>query len=299
MINFSSKHDIWIRNEDGSVARMDEPYFKAEKIAERTWKILSSGDYSYLLEGEDEALAIDSGYGAGNIRDFMQTLTDKPVCRIVNTHHHFDHTANNNYFERAYMSESAVPLATIPFPSFSGMDFPKDYPITVVLDGGQIPLKERDIQAFYIPDHAESSMVLLDRREHLLFTGDEFMPMGKRLNGGLKSWLENLLKINQHRSEFTKLYGGAFIMDGSYFDACLECALYAMDHDEISSSDNGPKGPPPGMMKNDPNETRTIYDRMAPHPEDRGGSAPIASENVRRIEYAGVNLTFDITKKNL
>ena len=299
MINFSSKHDIWIRNEDGSVARMDEPYFKAEKIAERTWKILSSGDYSYLLEGEDEALAIDSGYGAGNIRDFMQTLTDKPVCRIVNTHHHFDHTANNNYFERAYMSESAVPLATIPFPSFSGMDFPKDYPITVVLDGGQIPLKERDIQAFYIPDHAESSMVLLDRREHLLFTGDEFMPMGKRLNGGLKSWLENLLKINQHRSEFTKLYGGAFIMDGSYFDACLECALYAMDHDEISSSDNGPKGPLLGMMKNDPNETRTIYDRMAPHPEDRGGSAPIASENVRRIEYAGVNLTFDITKKNL
>ena len=299
MIDFSCKHDIWIRNPDGTLSRMDEPYFKEEKIAEGTWRILSSGDYSYLLEGDDEAIAIDSGYGAGNIREFMQTLTDKPVRRIANTHHHFDHTANNSYFERAYMSEAAVPLATVPFPSFAGIDFPKDYPITVIEDGGIIPLKGRELQAFSIPDHAESSMVFLDRKEHLLISGDEFMPMGKRLNNGLKSWLENLEKINQYRSEFTILYGGAFVMEGSYFDACLECARYAMEHEEVTPADGGPKGPPPGMMKQDPNDTRTIYDRMAPHPEDRGGSAPAAPENLRRVEYAGANITFDVTKKYL
>ncbi|MCD8330227.1 MAG: MBL fold metallo-hydrolase [Lachnospiraceae bacterium] len=299
MIDFSSKHDVWIRNKDGSLSRMDEPYYETEQIAPGTWRVLSSGDFSYLLEGDEEALVIDSGYGAGNIREHMQTLTDKPVRCIANTHHHFDHTANNSYFERAYMSEPCVPLATIPFPSFQGMDFPRDYPITVVEDGGIIPLKGRELQAFYIPDHAESSMVLLDRKEHLLFTGDEFMPMGKRLNGGLKSWLENLEKINRYRSEFTMLYGGAFTMKAEFFDACLQCARYAMEHDDIVTSNGGPKGPPPGMMKPDPNETRTIYDRQMPHPEDRGGSEPIAPENVRRVEYAGTNLTYDNSKKEL
>lgn len=298
MIDFSCKHDIWIRNEDDSLSRMDEPYFREEKIAEGTWRILSSGDYSYLLEGDDEALAIDSGYGAGNIREFMQTLTEKPVRRIANTHHHFDHTANNSYFERAYMSKAGVPLATVPFPSFEGIEFPKNYPITVVEDEGIIPLKGRDLLAISIPDHAVSSMVFLDRKEGLLFSGDEFMPMGKHLNGGLKSWLDNLEKINRYRSEFTKLYGGAFLMDGSYFDSCLACARYAMEHDVVSS-DGGPKGPPPGMRKPDPDETRTIYDRMAPHPEDRGKDTPVAPENVRRVEYAGTNITFDVTKKYL
>ena len=297
MIDFSSKHDVWIRNSDGTLSRMDEPYFQPEQIAPGTWRIISSGDASYLLEGDDEALAIDSGYGAGNIREFMQTLTQKPVRRIANTHHHFDHTANNSYFERAYMSEAAVPLATVPFPSFAGMDFPKDYPITVVPDSGTIPLKGRDLLALSIPDHAESSMVFLDRREHLLFTGDEFMPMGKRLNGGLKSWLENLEKIDRFRSEFTMLYGGAFVMKAAYFDACLACARYAMEQPDLGPAKGGPKGPPPGMMEPDPNETRTIYDRMAPHPEDRGGSAPVSPENLRRVEYAGTSIMFDITKK--
>lgn len=79
MIDFSPKHNVWLRNDDGSLNRMDEPYFKSWKLAGGVWRILSSGDYSYLVEGDDEALAIDSGYGAGNIREYMQTLTDKPV----------------------------------------------------------------------------------------------------------------------------------------------------------------------------------------------------------------------------
>lgn len=297
MIDFSSKHDVWIQNEDGTLSRMDEPYFKSELIAPGTWRIISSGDASYLLEGDDEAFAIDSGYGAGNIREFMQTLTSKPVKRIANTHHHFDHTANNSYFEMAYMSEAAVELATIPFPSFDGITFPKDYPITVVPDGGTIPLKGRDLLAISIPDHAESSMVFLDRKEHILITGDEFMPMGKRLNGGLKSWLANLEKINQYRSEFDMLYGGAFVMKASFFDACLICARYAMEQPDLGPSTDGPKGPPPGMKKQDPNETRVIYDRIAPHPEDRGGSSNISPENMRRVEYAGTSIMFDISKK--
>ena len=77
---------------------MDEPWFEAEQIAPNTWKILSSGDFSYLVVGDNEGISIDTGYGAGNIREYLQTLTDKPVRNVINTHHHFDHTASNSYF---------------------------------------------------------------------------------------------------------------------------------------------------------------------------------------------------------
>lgn len=60
-IDFSSKRDILLESEDGTLTPMDEPYFRPVKIAEGTWQILSDGDFSYLLEGDNEALLIDSG----------------------------------------------------------------------------------------------------------------------------------------------------------------------------------------------------------------------------------------------
>ena len=37
--DFSCKHDILIKNPDGSLLPMDEPFFESEEIAPKTWKI--------------------------------------------------------------------------------------------------------------------------------------------------------------------------------------------------------------------------------------------------------------------
>ncbi|MGM9517611.1 MAG: MBL fold metallo-hydrolase [Acidaminococcus sp.] len=83
------------------------------------WQIRSDGDYCYLLAGDDLAVMIDDGYGSGNIRAFAQTLTDKSVKYVINTHYHFDHTANDAYFDAAFMTAESVPYATIPYASCS------------------------------------------------------------------------------------------------------------------------------------------------------------------------------------
>ena len=44
MIDFSSKHDILLENEDGSLQPMDVPFFQAIEFAPRTWQVLSDGD---------------------------------------------------------------------------------------------------------------------------------------------------------------------------------------------------------------------------------------------------------------
>ena len=101
LIDFSCKHDILIRNKDGSYTPMDEPYFENEQINEDTWKVLSSGDYCYIIKGDGEAFALDCGYGAGNIRSYMEQVAGVPVPAVINSHDHFDHTACNAYFDRA------------------------------------------------------------------------------------------------------------------------------------------------------------------------------------------------------
>lgn len=104
-LDWSRFSDILIEDEDGDIRPMSEPYFKSKKIAEGTWQVLSDGDYSYVIEGSDEAIVIDSGMGAGNIRAYCQTLTDKPIYRMLLTHCHFDHTANCYLFDCVYMSK--------------------------------------------------------------------------------------------------------------------------------------------------------------------------------------------------
>ena len=67
---------------------------------------MTGGDYIYVIEGDEEAIVIDSGYGSGNLKEFVKTLVPgKQVYRLFNTHNHFDHTVNDNQFDVVYMSE--------------------------------------------------------------------------------------------------------------------------------------------------------------------------------------------------
>lgn len=299
-IDFSPKHDVFLRNADGSLSRMDEPYFESEEIAPRTWKILSGGDYSYVIAGDGMGLSIDCGYGAGNIRAYAESLAGVPVPWVANSHDHFDHTANNAYFEKAFMSAETAKYATIPFQSFSGIDFHADeYERVILNDGDIIPLPGRELQAFLIPDHARGSMVYLDRVGRILFSGDEFFPMGmgKPLNMGLTSWVKNLEKINAYRDEFDALYGGNGLFTKEYFDAFLACARYALDHEGVPAPAGGRRPTEPERDA----EGHIIYDRVRPHAGDHG-TAPMPEhkpENMRVVEYAGTKITYDITMKEL
>lgn len=293
VIDFSCKHDILIRNDDGTYSRMDEPYYRAELVAPNTWKILSSGDHSYLVAGDNEAVSIDTGYGAGNIREYLQTLTDKPVLNTFNTHSHFDHSANNGYFEKAFMAEEGLERATIPYASFAGIDFIQDYERVAVDEGFVYDLGGRTLEVFKIPDHTPDGIALLDRKERLLFTGDEFMEMGKMLNVSLTTFYGYLEKLMAHRSEFDRLCGGARVFDASFLDSYYECAKYILAGHKGEPQKPMHHGPRP--MPKGPNG-ETVYDRIMPHPGDGGaGKAEPGPKRERYVvEYAGARIIYDI-----
>lgn len=289
-IDFSCKHNVLLEGDDGTRLPMDEPYFESEQVAPGTWKIRTDGDFCYLVEGDEEALMIDTGYGAGNIREYAQSLTSRPLRNVVNTHDHFDHTANNCYFDCAFMSAATKPLATVPFPSFEGIDFPRDYPVQVIGEGYIFHLGGRDLEVFEIPDHAVGSIALLDSRERLLFTGDEIMPMGKPLNGSVERFLGYLKKLAARRSEYDRLCAGFGVIEADWIER------YAENMEYILAGHEGVKpcgGPAFRQMYGENGET--VYLRRMPHYPDIVGKHDIR-EHQLVMEYAGCRVTYDSRK---
>ena len=290
--DFSCKHDVLLRDEDGTLRPMDEPYFRAEQIAPGTWRILSDGDYSYLVEGDDEALAIDSGYGCGNIQEFCQSLTDKPVRRIANTHDHFDHTANNGRFERAYMSAATKELATRPFPSFAGIDFPRDYPIEVIDEGYVFHLGGRDVVTYAVHNHAVGSLLFLDKRERILFSGDELIPFFFAIKTPLNNVIALLTKFQELEQHCDRIFGGAGQVEKGLAGRYLEAVRYLMD----GHWDEGGLMPPRPLWE-PPKDGPIIFDRREARPCDM----PQPGEDdayQRALNYQGCMIFYDIRLKD-
>ena len=96
---------------------MENSVFSSRKLDDNTWIIFGEGCTSYLVVGNKMGLMVDSGFATENIQKYAQTLTDKPVNHVINTHGHFDHTGGNGWFQHAYMSAKALEIAKIPYPS--------------------------------------------------------------------------------------------------------------------------------------------------------------------------------------
>ena len=193
---------------------MPRTVFHSRPLCTNTWLIQGDGSNSYLVVGETRAVVIDTGFALENIQEYAQTLTHKPVQWAANTHGHFDHTGGNGWFVRAFMSAKALEIAKIPYPSKAAFDYPLDYLATLVGDGDKIDLGQRDLEVFEIPAHAPSSIAFLDRKEHIMFTGDEvdgrvmLYWMQEEPQPTLEQHAHNMEKLLKHRKEFEFICAG-------------------------------------------------------------------------------------------
>ncbi len=79
-------------------------YFRAAKISERVTRIYGPSEVlMYLVEGAERAMLIDTGCGLGDLRAFVEQLTDKPYSVLL-THGHVDHAMGAPAFDDVYIS---------------------------------------------------------------------------------------------------------------------------------------------------------------------------------------------------
>ena len=264
-IDWSVFNDILIEDEDGDIRPMSEPYFKAKKIAEGTWQVLSDGDYTYVIEGENEAICIDSGMGAGNIRAFCQTLTDKPIYRMLLTHPHFDHTCNCYLFDCVYMARQSYDLRNQPINEFAQRDFkvPDDYPVVFIQDGDVIDLGNRELKVFNIEEHCVGSLQFLDEKNRMLFCGDELNGNFFDCRISVEHSLRNVARWKSFRDQYDILCAGNGMHDAIYVDRYYDTLKYIFEGHIEGESFYKPYND--RFSSIDYLDGKEVYARRAPH----------------------------------
>ena len=130
----------------------------------------------YVVAGTERAAVIDTSIGLSNIREAAESLTSLPLI-CINTHGHEDHMGGNGGFEKAYMNLADLPLAeeSINLPEVqegirqAGISYP---PFEHIEDGHIFDLGGVELEVIYFPGHTAGEIVLLDRQDRILFSGD-------------------------------------------------------------------------------------------------------------------------------
>ncbi len=151
----------------------------AKKFDDGTWFInfMEGSQNLYLLEGEEKALLIDTGYGTDTLANFVKTLTSKPIL-VANTHFHPDHAGGNGEFPSVMLhrnwaadANAVKPGPNLPF-DINALPY-AHYEKILLHDGDVIDLGHRKIEVMELCAHSNSSLGFLDRAHRFLICGDE------------------------------------------------------------------------------------------------------------------------------
>lgn len=83
-------------------------WFVPAPVRPGVWLIAEPGHVnSYLVEGDERAVLIDTGTGIAPLAPVVRRLTDRPVS-VVLTHNHFDHVGGAHEFDRVAIHPAGV-----------------------------------------------------------------------------------------------------------------------------------------------------------------------------------------------
>ena len=170
-------------------------------------------DRFYLVQGSKRALLIDTGIGNGNLKEYIDKICPLPYD-VVLTHGDYDHSGGCYAFQRVFIHYDDLPL--LPDDSFTkerGTDSKKPVingvtfePLT---DGQIFDLGDRTLEVLTTPGHTPGSIVLLDKKNKMLFLGDtannqtllqfDYCPP-------VEVYRESLLKLKAREKDYETLY---------------------------------------------------------------------------------------------
>jgi hydroxyacylglutathione hydrolase len=207
----------------------DQKWFEVAEIADRIWAIRDKTQVaSYLIEGKDKSLLIDTGWGIGNLKKLVETLTLLPV-KVVFTHGHPDHVsgayqfkdlnispADINLLKNFYNKETRKQIIKFRFKDLTPPGFSEEQwinakigQVTPIQDGDIIDIGGRKLKIIATPGHTAGSICLLDEDEKMLFSGDSVQstPVLMHLDTSLSlsTFLDSLKNLYSFKNNYTKI----------------------------------------------------------------------------------------------
>lgn len=168
--------------------QIKEPLYEITELEPGFFRIGNSHVFMDLIVGTHHALLFDTGYGFGDLKALVRSITDKPLY-VVNSHGHVDHTCGNWQFGGAYIHPKDMELCRVHntpalrCAELDGAEVSADFDQEEYLhhDCGILrPTGEGDcfdlggirLEVVELPGHTSGSIGLYCRERKLLFVGD-------------------------------------------------------------------------------------------------------------------------------
>lgn len=235
-------------------------YFTHENISEHMIRIRDiTGVFIYLIIGDKRACLLDTGNGFGDLRAYVDALTDKDYDVIL-THGHVDHASGASLFKdkHIYMNLADWELLQVHTTFAQRKDFAKIEPIILdipmsdynpVLDVQPLPLQDGQLfdlggitlQAIHTPGHTQGMTMVLMKEERTILFGDGCGVSVLLLDeyaSTVSEYLQTLrhLKTYEHQYNHIIRNHGTGVSPKELLDnviECCECILHGTDDKAI------------------------------------------------------------------
>ncbi len=213
---------------------MQTDLFTSEKISKHITRIIAPcGVCVYLAQGDRKAILLDTAFGIGDLKSYVEALTDKPLD-VVLSHGHLDHAGGAAQFERVYLNPGDWELQK--------QHCDREYRIRRVADGPggmpegispddflpsrnapYLPVQEGDVfdlggvtvKPISVSGHTQGMLVFLIPEDRIAIFGDacgEYTLLNMEESAPISEYRKNLL----HLQTFEPLYDTVLRNHGTY-----------------------------------------------------------------------------------
>ena len=220
-------------------------YFTSENYSSRIIRIKGIDQTAfYLVCGKNKNCLIDTGMGAGNLREYIEKDLNKKVDFVILTHGHLDHCGGIYEFTDLpiYLNNKDIELGNDSnkienrFKSLSkrGVELNEvqpniDFSITKNLsDGDCFDLGDLTLEAIYTPGHTHGMTMILIKEERTILFGDGcgvgvlmFLPYST----SVEEYCETLKNLKTRENDYDKIIRnhGTCESNKDLLDNVIEC----------------------------------------------------------------------------